>query len=97
MKEFVTWNLIDETITDIAFHLKETKKNFKGVLGVSIGKSKNTKTKNAWQDYLHLMDYFYLEADYLAINISSPNTENLRELSKDINLEFLVEKISQKI
>ena len=77
-------------------NIKRNKKNFNGVLGVSIGKSKNTKTKNAWQDYLHLMDYFYLEADYLAINISSPNTENLRELSKDINLEFLVEKIAQK-
>ena len=69
---------------------------FDGVLGISIGKSKNTKTKNAWQDYLHLMDYFYLEADYLAINISSPNTENLRELSSQENLEFLLEKISQK-
>ncbi|MEK9608014.1 MAG: quinone-dependent dihydroorotate dehydrogenase, partial [Gammaproteobacteria bacterium] len=36
------------------------------------------------------------EADYLAINISSPNTENLRELSSQENLEFLLEKISQK-
>jgi dihydroorotate dehydrogenase len=69
---------------------------FDGILGISIGKSKNTKTKNAWQDYLHLMDYFYLEADYLAINISSPNTEKLRELSDRENLEFLMEKISQK-
>ena len=42
------------------------------------------------------MDYFYFEADYLAINISSPNTENLRELSSQENLEFLLEKISQK-
>ena len=77
-------------------NIKKYKSNFDGILGVSIGKSKNTKTKNAWQDYLHLMDYFYLEADYLAINISSPNTENLRELSAQENLEFLLEKISQK-
>ncbi len=77
-------------------NLKKYKPMFDGVLGISIGKSKNTKTKNAWQDYLHLMDYFYLEADYLAINISSPNTENLRELSAHENLEFLMEKISQK-
>ena len=39
MKEFVTWNLIDETITDIAFHLKETKKDFKGVYGIPRGGS----------------------------------------------------------
>ena len=77
-------------------NIKKNKPNFNGVLGISIGKSKNTKTKNAWQDYLHLMDYFYLEADYLAINISSPNTENLRVLSADENLEFLMKKISQK-
>ena len=77
-------------------NIKKHKPKFNGVLGISIGKSKNTKTKNAWQDYLHLMDYFYLEADYLAINISSPNTQNLRELSSHENLEFLMEKISQK-
>ena len=77
-------------------NIKKNKHKFDGILGVSIGKSKNTKTKNAWQDYLHLMDYFYLEADYLAINISSPNTRNLRELSARENIEFLLEKISQK-
>ncbi len=77
-------------------NIKKYKPMFDGILGISIGKSKNTKTKNAWQDYLHLMDYFYLEADYLAINISSPNTQNLRELSAHENLEFLIEKISQK-
>ncbi len=77
-------------------NIKKYKPNFDGILGISIGKSKNTKTKNAWQDYLHLMDYFYLEADYLAINISSPNTENLRVLSAHENLEFLMKKISQK-
>ena len=77
-------------------NIKKYKPKFDGILGISIGKSKNTKTKNAWQDYLHLMDYFYLEADYLAINISSPNTQNLRELSNNENLEFLMDKISQK-
>ena len=77
-------------------NIKKNKNKFDGILGVSIGKSKNTKTKNAWQDYLHLMDYFFVVADYLAINISSPNTENLRELSSDENLEFLLKKISQK-
>ena len=39
MKEFVTWNLIDETITDIAFHLKETKNDFKGVYVIPRGGS----------------------------------------------------------
>ena len=39
-------------------NIKKYKSKFDGVLGISIGKSKNTKTKNAWQDYLHLMVYF---------------------------------------
>ena len=77
-------------------NIKKYKPRFDGVLGISIGKSKNTKTKNAWQDYIHLMDYFYFDADYLAINISSPNTQNLRELTSQNNLELLVEKISKK-
>ena len=37
MKEFVTWNVIDEAVTDIAFHLKQTNKDFKGVYGIPRG------------------------------------------------------------
>ena len=37
MKEFVTWDLIDEAVTDIAFHLKQTNKDFKGVYGIPRG------------------------------------------------------------
>ena len=37
MKEFVSWELIDECVTDIAFHLKDTGKDFKGVFGVPRG------------------------------------------------------------
>ena len=77
-------------------NIKKFKPEFNGILGVSIGKSKNTKLKNAWKDYLHLMDYFFLEADYLAINISSPNTKSLRELSSNENVDFLLKKISEK-
>lgn len=77
-------------------NIKKFKPKYKGALGVSIGKSKTTKLKNAWKDYLHLMDYFYFEADYLAINISSPNTKDLRELSSSENIEFLLRKITEK-
>ena len=37
MKEFVSWNVIDEAVTDIAFHLKKTNKDFKGVYGIPRG------------------------------------------------------------
>ena len=39
MKEFVSWELIDDCVTDIAFHLKDTGKDFKGVFGVPRGGS----------------------------------------------------------
>ena len=37
MKEFVSWNVIDEAVTDIAFHLKQTNKDFKGIYGIPRG------------------------------------------------------------
>ena len=79
--------------------LKNIEKNklfFDGVLGISIGKSKETKIENAYKDYLHLIDYVYDQADYIAINISSPNTENLRDLSSDNYFKNLIEKIMNK-
>ena len=79
--------------------LKNIEKNkpfFNGILGVSIGKSKETKIENAFKDYLHLIDYVYDQADYIAINISSPNTENLRELSSENYFKDLIEKIMNK-
>ena len=63
---------------------------------MSIGKSKETKIENAFKDYLHLIDYVYDQADYIAINISSPNTENLRELSSENYFKDLIEKIMNK-
>ena len=50
------------------------------VLGVSIGKQKDTPLEKAVDDYLLLMRQVYPYADYLAINVSSPNTPNLRDL-----------------
>src|SRR6267378_3627615 len=50
------------------------------VLGVSIGKSKVVDLENAVDDYLKSFDVVYPIADYIAVNVSSPNTSSLREL-----------------
>lgn len=50
------------------------------VLGVSIGKQKETPLEQAGNDYIEVMRAVYIYADYLAVNISSPNTPGLREL-----------------
>ena len=52
-------------------------------LGINIGKSKHTPISEAHEDYIYCLRKSHGEADYITINISSPNTENLRELHKD--------------
>ncbi len=60
------------------------------VLGVNIGKNKNTPLQSAAQDYIYLFRLFANQADYLAINVSSPNTEGLRQLQERQALEKLL-------
>jgi dihydroorotate dehydrogenase len=58
--------------------LSQQKRNF--ILGVSLGKQKETPLAEAAQDYITVMQAVYAYADYLAVNISSPNTPGLRDL-----------------
>ena len=53
---------------------------FKGVLGINIGKNKDTPEENAKDDYIHCMRKVYDFATYITVNISSPNTPGLRSL-----------------
>lgn len=56
------------------------KANFNGVLGINIGKNKDTSEENAKDDYIHCMQKVYQHASYITVNISSPNTPGLRDL-----------------
>ena len=56
------------------------KAKFKGVLGINIGKNFDTPVKNAADDYVHCLEKVYDFASYVAVNISSPNTQGLRSL-----------------
>lgn len=62
----------------------------KCVVGVNIGKNKDVPNEEAVENYLQCFEIVYPVADYIAVNISSPNTPNLRELQKGENLEELV-------
>jgi dihydroorotate dehydrogenase len=53
---------------------------FDGVLGINIGKNKDTPEENAKDDYIHCMRKVYNFATYITVNISSPNTPGLRSL-----------------
>ena len=63
---------------------------YRGVLGINIGKNRDTPLALAVDDYLHCLDRVYLHASYVTINISSPNTVGLRELQADGPLSKLV-------
>ena len=63
-------------------HLVERLKSrrFKGIVGANIGKQKDTPVDQAAADYRHCLEKVYPHCDYITVNISSPNTANLREL-----------------
>ena len=75
--------------------LSRIKKNKpKGLLGINIGPNKNTK--NRLEDYLICFRKFHNIADYITINISSPNTENLRSFHNESELNDLLKAINNE-
>lgn len=75
-------------------------KNHKGVIGISIGKNASTPINNALDDYLICLEKSYNIADYIAINISSPNTKDLTKLQDKryfINIVSSLKKLQEKL
>ncbi|MFC4160831.1 quinone-dependent dihydroorotate dehydrogenase [Chitinimonas lacunae] len=63
---------------------------YQGVLGINIGKNFDTPIENAVDDYLTCLTRVYPLASYITVNISSPNTKNLRQLQQSDELERLL-------
>jgi len=63
---------------------------YAGIRGISIGKNADTPLEQAAQDYLACLDKVYAVADYVAVNVSSPNTARLRELQAPDGLSSIV-------
>ena len=68
--------------------------NKKGLLGINIGPNKDAE--NRIEDYLNCFRIFHNLADYITINISSPNTENLRDFHKEDELKSLLVEIKSE-
>lgn len=66
------------------------------MLGLNIGKNAATPIENAVDDYLACLDGVYAHADYVTVNISSPNTKNLRALQGDDALDALLGRIAER-
>ena len=69
---------------------------FKGILGINIGKNADTPVENAVNDYLICLEKVYNYASYITVNISSPNTKNLRSLQSGDALTELLDTLKQR-
>ena len=65
-----------------------------GLLGINIGPNKDTKEKT--NDYIECFKTFYDVADYITVNISSPNTENLRSFHEQVKLDELLKNLDKE-
>ncbi|HSN01404.1 MAG TPA: quinone-dependent dihydroorotate dehydrogenase [Rudaea sp.] len=63
---------------------------FTGVLGINIGKNKDTPNARAIEDYLFCLERVYARASYVTVNISSPNTQGLRDLQEEETLRRFI-------
>jgi dihydroorotate dehydrogenase len=66
------------------------KAKFRGVLGINIGKNFDTPLERSADDYLACLDAVYARATYVTVNVSSPNTRNLRDLQSSEKLDELL-------
>jgi dihydroorotate dehydrogenase len=66
-----------------------------GLLGINIGRNKDTPNESAQDDYLYCLERVYPLADYITVNISSPNTAGLRELQEEQALRRLVSTLRE--
>jgi dihydroorotate dehydrogenase len=70
--------------------------SYNGILGINIGKNFDTPMENAVDDYLSGLRKAYTSASYIAINISSPNTKNLRQLQQGDEIKKLIAALKEE-
>ena len=84
----------NEGTANVVERLKNLNRNC--IVGVNIGKNKDVPNEEATENYLKSFDLAHEVADYIAVNVSSPNTPNLRELQKAENLEELLGELQKR-
>ncbi len=72
------------------------KSSYRGILGINIGRNFDTPNERAADDYVTCLRAVYARADYVAVNISSPNTAGLRELQAEDALASLLRVLKQE-
>jgi len=72
------------------------KSKYSGPIGINIGKNFDTPVESATQDYLLGLRAVYAHADYITVNVSSPNTPGLRTLQVGDSINYLIDDIKEK-
>lgn len=85
-------NGVDNLLANVA---RSTFQQNGGILGINIGKNADTPIENAVDDYLICLSKVYAHANYVTVNISSPNTKNLRDLQQQDALDALLTQLRQ--
>ena len=70
--------------------------DYQGILGINIGKNKDTPVEQGTADYLYCLDRVYAQASYVTVNISSPNTPGLRSMQYGAAFDELLGAIKQR-
>jgi len=79
-----------------AFMENLSRASWRGVLGINIGKNADTPIEQAAEDYLACLERVYPRASYVTVNVSSPNTKNLRDLQESRALEALLARLADR-
>jgi dihydroorotate dehydrogenase len=86
----------NEGVDALVRNVEKARRRGDGKLGINIGKNKDTPNERAVDDYLFCLDRVYPLADYITINISSPNTQGLRDLQQEETLRRFVETLRER-
>lgn len=83
-------------VAGLLANLEHSRKDFRGVLGINIGKNFDTPNEEAIRDYLLCLEGVYGAADYVTANLSSPNTKGLRDLQNAETCRELILRLQEK-
>ncbi|MEM6915819.1 MAG: quinone-dependent dihydroorotate dehydrogenase, partial [Verrucomicrobiota bacterium] len=83
-------------VTGMRENIAHSRKKFAGILGINIGKNKETPNEDFIADYLKCLEGVYEEADYITANLSSPNTQGLRDLQSESTCRELIVRLQEK-
>lgn len=86
----------NDGVASVSARVAKAKQTVDAIIGVNLGRSKQTNNEDALCDYLYGMEAAYPVADYMTINISSPNTPGLRNLQHGKALRDLLEGLKRK-